>query len=202
MMLSWLRLISLLLALSLSSAAVYPSRHYSVANIPFQKVGRRRGSSVGRSTADYPLCRGTNQRLDSAHLVSTASPQTALPTYRDLTPLGRVVAGTVEIAIVTATDFISGLMGGYVLGTLTDVPRLLFRPLDPQVQQPFWNEFSGRCMRLHSKSAKWGKNWASISATFGCTRVAVKVIRGGTEDEWNTIFSSMAAGAFFARNGT
>jgi hypothetical protein len=42
-------------------------------------------------------------------------------------------------------------------------------------------------------------SWAELSATFGCCRVAVKVLRNGQEDEWNSVLSSMAAGAFLAR---
>jgi hypothetical protein len=31
--------------------------------------------------------------------------------------------------------------------------------------------------------------------------VACRVLRGGVEDEWNTLLGSMAAGAFFRRKG-
>lgn len=32
--------------------------------------------------------------------------------------------------------------------------------------------------------------------------VACRALRGGVDDEWNSIFGSMAAGAFFRRHGT
>jgi hypothetical protein len=123
-------------------------------------------------------------------------------TYEDLSPLGRVIAGTVEVGVVTLTEYMSGFFGGYVLGTLTDIPRLLSRRAQPDIQQAFLKELSGRAARMHTKSFTWAKSWGSISAVFGCSRVATKVLRGGKEDEWNTVFSSMAAGAYFARKGT
>jgi len=160
--------------------------------------------------------------------------------------------------MVTAFEYLSGLAGGYFLGAVTDIPRLLFRPvvgsLDqiPSPARPLLQEISARCGRMHQKSFMWGKryvlfgpllrnsrttavtglfrchlirnasesrgcfylfslylfsflprsrSWAGISATLGGMRVACKVVRGGVEDEWNTVFSSMAAGAFFRRAG-
>jgi len=124
-------------------------------------------------------------------------------TYRDLSLLGRTIAGTVEVGVVTLIEYLSGLVGGYSLGFLTDLPRLLFRPLESTGAAPaspsFWAEVQGRCGRMHSKSILWGKNWAEISAVLGGAKVLCKVLRGGTEDEWNTVLSSVAAGAFFAR---
>jgi hypothetical protein len=42
-------------------------------------------------------------------------------------------------------------------------------------------------------------SWGGMSATFAAARVGTKLLRGGREDEWNNVFSSMAAGAWFAR---
>jgi Tim17/Tim22/Tim23/Pmp24 family len=136
--------------------------------------------------------------------------------YDDLTPLGRCVYGSVEVAIVSLTDFVSGCFGGYMIGVVTDIPRLLFRSVEQQqgaanlLQRQasssslssFWSQVSSRMVRMHGKSWRWGKEWGTISAVFGASRVATKVVRGGKEDEWSTVFSSMAAGAYFARKGT
>lgn len=43
------------------------------------------------------------------------------------------------------------------------------------------------------------RSWAGVSAAFGGFRVAVKVLRNGQEDEWNSVLSSMCAGAFLSR---
>lgn len=100
----------------------------------------------------------TSQADASARTSSPTPPMISRAySYSDLTPLGRLISGTVEVAVVTAIDYIQGLLGGYVLGTLTDIPRLLFRPLQPDVQRPLWNELSGRCLRMHQKSTRWGK---------------------------------------------
>lgn len=133
---------------------------------------------------------------DSSGSLATNEPPRV--TYADLTPLGRLVAGSVETAITVVLEYCSGLMGGYFFGVVTDIPRLLFRQSQEQ-PLPFWKEVGGRCSRMHQKSVGWALNYASISATFGAMKVITKVVRGGVEDDWNTVFSSMAAGAFFAR---
>jgi hypothetical protein len=178
--------------------------------------------------------------------------------YQDLTPVGKLVAGTVEVgmcwcllkpkslhanlftlsshlfaaAIVTVLEYASGFVGGFFLGGLTDVPRLLFRPVDGA--SALRSQVSSRFLRLHQKSLRWGiryetrdshrcrlraqnhdgspkeeifvhrlsVSWAEISATCGGMHVACRVLRGGVEDEWNTLLGSMAAGAFFRRKGT
>ena len=119
--------------------------------------------------------------------------------YAELGPVGRIVAGAVEVAVSTALEYVSGFMGGYALGTVTDVPRLLFRTTN---QPTFVRETSSRFVRLHSKSIQWAKKWGGISAAFGGFNVLIKVARGGKEDDWNSIISSTAAGVFFARKGT
>jgi hypothetical protein len=107
-------------------------------------------------------------------------------TYTDLGPMGRVVAGTVEVAVSTLLEYLSGFVGGYVLGTVTGLPQLVLRT--------GWH-----WARLHDQSRTWAGQWGGVSAAFGGFRVVTKVVRGGTEDEWNTVLSSMAAGAFLAR---
>jgi len=155
--------------------------------VPASKTIKKAGEQTSKANASAVASSKAQPTISRAY------------SYADLTPLGRLIAGTVEVAVVTAIDYIQGLFGGYVLGTLTDIPRLLFRPLQPDVQRPLWNEFSGRCLRMHQKSTRWGKSWAGISATYGGLCVAARVLRGGTEDDWNVVLGTMAAGAMFAR---
>lgn len=132
-----------------------------------------------------------------------ATPMSSAEIYSQLGPVGRCVAGTTEIAVSTCMEYITGFMGGYVLGSITDFPRFAFKQVDPtQTNNPFFKELGQRYGRMHEKSFRWAKNWGGISAAFGGFRIATRVIRGGKEDEWNTVFSSAAAGAFFARKGT
>lgn len=121
--------------------------------------------------------------------------------YSQLGPIGKVVAGCVEITVSTLMEYCTGFFGGYVLGSITDVPNFMFKNVNEGQRLPFFQELSQRYGRMHVKSFRWAKTWGGISATFGGCRVATKVLRGGKEDEWNTVFSSAAAGAFFARNG-
>lgn len=166
------------------------------------------GSSTENERSEYPSTILASLSTSRSVLASTASPKAArgppTVTYADLSPIGKIVAGTVEIALSTVLEYISGFMGGYCLGTLFDVPRLLTKPIEPPPNMerlPFLQQAAGRASRMHGKSMKWATQWAGISAAFGGFRVTAKVVRGGVEDEWNTIFSSMAAGAYFARKG-
>ena len=149
--------------------------------------------------------------VPSAHASTAVSTKGDFPdnddddefSFAQLGPLGKIVAGTVEIILATAMEYISGYVGGYALGTVTGLPAFLTKPVQgtPSQQQHFWNQVQQRAGRMHHKSAKWAGSWAGISAAFGGFRVTTKVLRGGKEDEWSTIFSSMAAGAWFARKG-
>jgi hypothetical protein len=160
----------------------------------------KREKDTGRNARSPPKSKRQNASATASSVSTLESPE--VTTYGDLGPFGRLVAGTVEIAVTTLTEYMTGFAGGYALGTVTDIPRLLFRRVEPDARQALMKEVSGRTMRMHTKSFGWAKNWAGISAAFGCFRVVAKVSRGGKEDEWTTILSSMAAGAYFARNGT
>jgi hypothetical protein len=129
------------------------------------------------------------------------NPMSTEEMYSQLGPIGKVVAGCVEITVSTLMEYCTGFFGGYVLGSITDVPSFVFKNVNEGQRLPFFQELSQRYGRMHAKSFRWAKTWGGISATFGGCRVATKVLRGGKEDEWNTVFSSAAAGAFFARNG-
>ena len=131
--------------------------------------------------------------------VESSTPPPPL-TYADLTPLGKLVAGSIEVGVATGMEYVSGFLGGYVIGTLTDIPRLLTQGIQP-APQSWQSETLQRFGRMHGKSLSWAKTWGGVSAVFGGFRVATKVARNGIEDEWNNVISSMAAGAYFTRKG-
>jgi hypothetical protein len=110
--------------------------------------------------------------------------------YQDLSPLGRLVAGTVEVGtnenvfgmrqeclhagqvththslcaftlavVVTVLEYVSGMVSGYLLGSVTDVPSLLFRRVDGANAAGGWNQVSSRFLRLHNKSLRWGSRY-------------------------------------------
>lgn len=164
---------------------------YPVAITGYHRSRRRRSSSpvlhVSRKQKIEP-----KQTIESELTGKSDS-------YAELGPVGRIVAGAVEILVSTALEYLTAFSGGYLLGTVTDTPRLLFRSMN---QPTLLKETSSRFVRLHSKSVKWAKTWGEISATFAGFDVLIKVVRCGKEDDWNSIISGAAAGAFFARKGT
>jgi Tim17/Tim22/Tim23/Pmp24 family len=122
--------------------------------------------------------------------------------FRDLGPIGKTVAGVTEIVVATFFEYLQGFMTGWIFGTVVGTPGFLVKPINPSIplrQTKFIPEFKGRFSRMNTRSVKWAKDWASISAAFGGFGVAVRVLRNGKEDVWNEILSSAAAGAFFAR---
>jgi hypothetical protein len=63
--------------------------------------------------------------------------------------------------IVTVLEYVSGMFGGYMLGSMTDVPRLLFRPVEGVSSASRWDQVSSRLLRLHQKSLSWGTRYES-----------------------------------------
>lgn len=127
----------------------------------------------------------------------------AISSYEELTWLGKIVAGVTEVAVTVIIEYAIGFVGGYFLGSLTGIPSFFMNALENPNNVPknsFLNELGSRSLRLHRKSMSWATNLGGISAAFGGFRVAVRVCRNGKEDEWTTILSSMAAGAYFARS--
>ena len=119
--------------------------------------------------------------------------------FQDLGPIGKVVAGVTEIVFATLFEYLSGFTTGIFFGTLVGIPGFAFRPMEKGVRQPFAQEFKKRFARMNTRSMTWAKEFGSISAAFGGFGVAVRVIRNGEEDVWNSILSTAAAGAYFAR---
>ncbi|CAJ1966967.1 unnamed protein product [Cylindrotheca closterium] len=128
-----------------------------------------------------------------------STPEAPTVSFDDLSPVGKVIAGTTQIAVTTAMDFVSGFLSGYVLGTIVGVPMLLIKPLDSGVPRVFMTEVKGRLGRMNAKSMRWGTGWGGMSAAFGGFKTSVLVLRNGKHDSWNEVFSSAAAGAWFAR---
>ena len=166
-------------------------------------------SSLGNPRSDAVIFASKTKSAEKSLTASSSNPRdVAVPqvSYADLGPIGRVVAGTVEVTVTTVLEFLTGFCGGYFLGTVTDLPRLFFRSTaaaaEAQQQRTLLQEASRRLARMHGKSTRWAKSWGGISAAFGGFGVLVKVVRNGKEDEWNTVLSSMAAGAYFGRAGT
>lgn len=174
-----------------SSCSVLPKA--SLVSSTSRIRSARRYSRNDRSKS--PLDQSTRSRDKRYGLRVKAS-------YADLSPLSKLATGTVETAVTTVLDYVTGFGTGYVLGSLTDVPRFLFSmatPKDNLMDFTMWGEAQARVVRMHSRSMRWAVNWASISAVYGGLGVIIKVARNGKVDEWNTIVSSAAAGAFFGR---
>jgi Tim17/Tim22/Tim23/Pmp24 family len=127
-----------------------------------------------------------------------AEPMTTQQIYNTLGPIGKTVAGTVEIVVSVCIEYMTGFLGGYFLGYVTDFPRFMFKNAGDAGALPIMQELSQRFHRMNAKSFRWAKSWGGVSAAFGGFRVSTRVLRGGREDEWNTVFSTVAAGAFFA----
>ena len=173
------------------------------STFPYTHSYRRSRRSPSSSSQNYAIAALTGRRkqVPSEPLPPPVAPPAI--NFDDLGPIGKFVAGTTQIVTSTVMEYISGFFMGLILGTVVGVPGFLFRPIEPGVPKVFMREVSGRFVRMNTRTLGWAKNWGGISAAFGGFKVAVKVIRNGEEeDEWNTILSSAAAGAFFARKGT
>jgi hypothetical protein len=120
-----------------------------------------------------------------------------IPTIEDLGPVARLIVGSIQIVVTTGVEYVTGFLGGFILGGIVGFPGL-FTPIGPN-RVP--NEFAQRLARMNSKAVRWGSTWAPISAVYGGCDAAVRVARGNVKDQWNTILSSAAAGAYFSRKG-
>ena len=118
--------------------------------------------------------------------------------YNDLSLTGKIIAGFVEVSVVVVFDYIIGFFGGYVLGTLRGLPGLASRVHDKPSSR-LMQVASGRLLYMHQRSARWGRSWGGVNAVVGGFGTSARVIRGGVDDEWTTLLSSMAMGAFFSR---
>lgn len=130
--------------------------------------------------------------VDQEPLVKPVAPVLAedIPKWEDL-PLGwKAVFGAVEVGYTVVTQYVSGFATAYILGSLTGIPVLAKAPTDGLT----------RFARFHQKNMRWGKNWGQISASFSGFDTGVRLLRDNKQDEWNSLFGSACAGAFFVRN--
>ena len=137
-----------------------------------------------------------------------------------LGPVGKTVAGAVEVGMVTAGSYLSGGILGYLGGGLFGLGALA-RPSDYQPpppptlpgQQPpptpptrpkptgFGGEFRGRMGNVNAKAVASAKSWSQLSAAFSGFHALTRVVRGGREDKWNGIVGSACTGAYLNRQG-
>ena len=177
----------------------FSSRDYAIAALASTRRKPVAGTKVVPAI-DKQEFGGEPRRLNTPKAKQTAESHEV--SYEDLGRFGRAVAGVTEILVTTLMEYVSGYFAGICLGTAVGMPGFLFKPVEPGVPRTFMKEISGRFGRMNTRSVGWARSWAEISAAFGGFEVAMRVVRGGQEDEWNTILSSAAAGAFFARTGT
>ena len=137
-----------------------------------------------------------------------------------LGPVGKTVAGAVEVGMVTAGSYLSGGILGYIGGGLFGLGALA-RPSDYQPPPPptlpgqqtpqtpptrpkptgFGGEFRGRMGNVNAKAVASAKSWAQLSAAFSGFHALTRVVRGGREDRWNGIVGSAFTGAYLNRQG-
>jgi Tim17/Tim22/Tim23/Pmp24 family len=123
--------------------------------------------------------------------------------YKDLSLLGKTVAASVEILTSVAFDYCMGYASGYFIGTVLGVPKaLFFAEKTASTGGGMWKHLIDRTKQVHTKSHTYGRSWGQVSAVFGGSRTAVRVVRGNApNDDWNEIFSSVLAGALMSRSG-
>jgi hypothetical protein len=122
--------------------------------------------------------------------------------YDSLNPLGKTIAGAVEVGVITASSYISGGVLGYLVGGAMGVP-ILFRP-PPSAGGNTNNalkQLASKLKLMNEKAVQAGKNWGQLSASFSGFHALCRAVRGGREDKWNYIIGSGAAGAFQSRSG-
>lgn len=121
----------------------------------------RRQESRRRWNRDDDAASSSSDDGDAAAWPGSSRPNPQI-TYQDLSPFGKLVAGTVEVCFATILEYMTGFSAGYLIGVVTDVPRLLFRSLttpegQEEITRTFWQEFTGRTARMNAKSFKWAK---------------------------------------------
>ena len=121
--------------------------------------------------------------------------------FESLGPIGKSIARLTMVATSALMEYTSGFMTGIVFGSLAGLPGFFFNPVEKGVNQAFMTEMGGRFSRMNGRSLRWAKSFGEISAIFGASQVAVRLMRHGKEDAWTSIFSSALAGACFARKG-
>ena len=196
----------------------------SPASSPFVLLAARRGKrtkqAVVDTEAEQPVIESPPSSVEP-HDVGDDGQELSLEEMRaQLGPLGKTVAGAVEVGVVTAGSYLSGGILGYVGGGLFGLGSL-FRPADsppppsssitgatppppPTGGKPpprgFGGEFRGRLANVNSRAVGSAKSWAQLSAAFSGFHALTRVVRG-KEDRWNGIVGAAMTGAFLNRQG-
>mmetsp|Transcript_29533 Transcript_29533/g.48733 ORF Transcript_29533/g.48733 Transcript_29533/m.48733 type:complete len:239 (+) Transcript_29533:26-742(+) len=113
-----------------------------------------------------------------------------IPKFQDLPFQWKLVFGGIEIAYTVGTQWLSGFATAYLLGSVTGAVGFSKPPTDGITRFARWNQ----------RNVKWGKSWGSVSASFSGFDTSVRLLRNNKVDEWNSLFGSACAGAFFARS--
>jgi hypothetical protein len=168
-------------------------------SLVFATPASRWGQVVTRTaTIHHPSRRSSSTLLASSSSRQKKKKNEVIEIPKEPTPstslLGDALIGGVVIIGTTAVEYASGFIGGYFLGTLVGIPGIVYSKEGLRLPQRFAN--------MNARSMRWAKTWAPISAVFGGCDAATRVVRGNdVHDQWNTVISSAAAGAYFSRQG-
>eukprot|EP00547_Thalassionema_nitzschioides_P002249 CAMPEP_0194215680 /NCGR_PEP_ID=MMETSP0156-20130528/17656_1 /TAXON_ID=33649 /ORGANISM="Thalassionema nitzschioides, Strain L26-B" /LENGTH=237 /DNA_ID=CAMNT_0038944257 /DNA_START=20 /DNA_END=736 /DNA_ORIENTATION=+ len=189
-----LSIFTLLLLIKSVNAA---PKHFPLAAPSLSFTTRRRGGmfrndkDVLLASAERKSSKAGNSARPLVNIPSKEiSNEEAMPTWDDLGFGWKVVFGGLELATTIAGQWLSGYALAYVASSLTGVIGLAKAPTDELTRLARWRQRNNR----------WGQNWASINAAFSGFDVGVRLLRNNKQDEWNSLFSTAFAGAFFVRN--
>ena len=164
----------------------------------FQERRRRRRSSSHYHPSLRPvtqLVSNNNKSLSHSRnlprSLSSSSSTTTTPTM-ELSVLGTIVAGTVEIATATVMNYITGYVTGYVMGTIIGIPQSVWQhhrttsgSTTPKMMMMLPKSSSSSVFfppqwmsTIHHKShVQYGRKWGNVSGIFGGCRTLVTVVR-------------------------
>jgi hypothetical protein len=184
----------------------FKSVHFtSVKAVAKTATVRKSGTTSGGGVSDSSTRRATTKKAKPNVTVeeeAEGEEEEDQLGYDSLGPIGKTIAGAVEVGVVAASSYISGGIFGYVVGGAMGIP-ILFRPLPSAANtNSALKQFASKLKMMNEKAVHAGKNWGQISASFSGFHALCRVARGGREDKWNFIIGSGAAGAFQSRSGT
>ena len=124
---------------TLASASIQHSRQSRIrqrrCSVPLSTPNPRRRRGLGLASRDAEVLlvarrsRTTTQRNDEVECAPTAnspsSSEISEPSYKDLSLTGKIIAGVVQVAVVTVFDFFIGFCGGYALGSVWGLPGIV-----------------------------------------------------------------------------
>lgn len=189
-------MLSLLLILLLETSVNAAPKQVPLAVPSISLVTRRRGGMFrGENAVLLASSKKTSSisKADERPLVNIPSKEVSqeedMPSWDDL-PFGwKVVFGGLELGTTIAGQWLSGYALAYVASSLTGILGFAKAPTDELTRFARWRQRNNR----------WGKSWASVNAAFSGFDVGVRLLRNNKQDEWNNLFSTAFAGAFFVR---